>query len=80
MVIVHSSKPEERTALASVAIVDRDGKIEYEKFVRPPSDRRINERSRKFCPVTDQQFDIARYTAEAKFDDVHRQVLDILQR
>ena len=66
--------------LASVAIVNRDCECVYEAFVQPPRDRPIDPRSRRFCPVTDQQFAIARCTPGTAFDDVRREVLAILQR
>ena len=45
MLVVRSDDRTRRTALASVAIVDRDGRIVYEKIVQPPSDRSINRSS-----------------------------------
>ena len=61
MIVVHSKDRSGRNALASVAIVNKELECVYEKFVQPPSDHRINKSSRQFCPVTDQQFEIAHY-------------------
>ena len=71
MLTVHSNERSERNTLASVAIVNRDCECVYEAFVQQP-------RSRNRCPVTDQQFDVARYTPGTSFDDVRREVLAIL--
>ena len=46
-------------AVASVGIVDKDGSVVYEKFVPPPSDYSVNYRSRRYCPVTNQQLSIS---------------------
>ena len=59
MIVVRSRDPAERTALASVAIVNKDLKCVYEKFLQPPPHHRINQESRKYCPVTDRQLAIA---------------------
>ena len=80
MIVVHSKDRSGRNALASVAIIDKELECVYEKFVQPPSDHRINKSSRQFCPVTDQQFEIARYSPRASFAEVRQDVLQILQR
>ena len=80
MIVVQSGDPAERTALASVAIVNKDLKCVYEKFLQPPPHRRINQRSREYCPVTDQQFAIARHCPRTSFAEVRQDVLRILRR
>ena len=80
MIVVHSKDRSGRNALASVAIVNKELECVYEKFVQPPSDHRINKSSRQFCPVTDQQFEIAHYCPRASFAEVRQDVLQMLQR
>ena len=80
MIVVHSKDRSGRNALASVAIVNKELECVYEKFVQPPSDHRINKSSRQFCPVTDQQFEIAHYCPCTLFAEVRQDVLQILQR
>lgn len=77
---VHSADPARKTVLASVGIVNRDGDCLYEAFVSPPTDRAINKKSRGFCPVTQQQFDIARGRVGTAFVDIRQEVLRILCR
>ena len=79
MVGVHSEDRSGRNALASVAIVNIKLKCVYEKFVQPPSDHSINQKSRPFCPVSDQQFEIAHYCPRTSFNEVRQDVLQILQ-
>ena len=74
---VHSEDRSGRNALASVAIVNKKLECVYKKFVQPPSDRSINQKSRPFCPVSDQQFEIAHYCPCTLF---RQDVLQILQR
>ena len=52
--LVNIADPSDIIILASVGIVNRDGECLYETLIRPPVDCRINQRSRNFCPVTDQ--------------------------
>lgn len=80
MLQVHSRDPAQKMALASVAIVNSDLECVYEAFVQPPTDRKISKKGRVYCPVTDQQFDIARCGSGTTFPDVQREVLAILQR
>ena len=55
MVGVHSEDRSRRNALESVTIVNKKLECVYEKFVQPPSDRSINQKSRPFCPVSEQE-------------------------
>ena len=80
LIVVHSKDRSGRNALASVAIVNKELECVYEKFVQPPSDHRINKSSCQFCPVTDQQFEIAHYCPCTLFAEVRQDVLQILQR
>lgn len=80
ILIDHAYREEDRIALASVGIVDRDGNCIYERFVPPPSDRRINLQFRRFFPVQDQQFLYARRDPASKFSVIRAEVLDILRR
>lgn len=52
----------------------------YDVFIPPPSDCCINKKSRPHCPITDQQFAIARRCENTDFDHVRSEVLDILHR
>ena len=54
--LINIADPSDTIILASVGIVKRDGECLYEAFIRPSSrlPYRINQRSRNFCPVTDQ--------------------------
>ena len=78
MIAVEASLRSEKQRLASVGIVDNDGVPVYDAM--PPSSCRINKRSRKCCPVTNQQFAIARRRENTDFAHVRSQVLAILRR
>ena len=80
MLGVLSEDRSRRNALASVAIVNKKLECVYEKFVQPPFDRSINQRSRGWCPVKDQQFAIARRCPRTSFTEVRQDVLQILER
>ena len=49
-------------------------------YVPPPEGTRLNRRSRKYCPITDQQFAIARGCNGTDFVHVRSQVLGLLHR
>ena len=78
MVVVEASIRSERTRTASVGIVDINGVSVYEVYVSLPGDCRLNRKSRKYCPVTDQQFAIARGCNGTDFEHVRSQVLRLL--
>ena len=77
MLIVRADLKKDEITLASVGIVDRVGNCIYERFLAPPSDRRID---RRFCHVTDTQFLYANRDEDAQFPVVRAEVLDILCR
>ena len=72
--------PSEKERVASVGIMDKNGVPVYDMFISPPSDCCFNKKSRPHCPVTDQQFAIARRCENTDFDHVQSEVLDILHR
>ena len=80
MVVVEARTPSEKLRLALVSIMDKNGVPVYDTFVPPSSGCRINKRSRWYCPVTDQQFEITRRCENTDFDHVRSEVLDILRR
>ena len=51
----------------------------YEAFVPPPRGCHFNMKSRKSCPMTNQQFAIARRCEITDFEHVRSQVLRILR-
>jgi DNA polymerase III epsilon subunit-like protein len=80
MVVVEASVRSERMRLASVGIVDIDGVSLYEVYVPPPEGYRLNRLSRKYCPITDQQFAIAERCNGTDFEHVRSRVLGLLHR
>ena len=80
MVVVEASIPSEKVRIASVGIVDKNGVPVYNVYVPPPGDCRLNKKSRKYCPVNDQQFAIARRCEGTDIESVRRKVLAILHR
>ena len=80
MIAVQASVSSDRTRLASVGIVDINGVPLYEVYVPPPGGCRLNSRSRQYCPVTDQQFAIARGCNGTDFEHVRSHVLGLLRR
>ena len=80
MVVVEASIPSEKLRVASVGIVDKNGVRVYDVYVPPPEDCHLNRKSRKYCPITDQQFKIARECEGTDIESVRRKVLEILGR
>ena len=66
--------------LASVALVNHKGKVVYNKILRPPPAHLINWKSRRYCPITSQEFEIALRTEGTTFDEVRQEVLKRLKR
>ena len=67
-------------ALASVALVNCKHEVVYDKILRPPPAHLINWRSRRWCPITPQEFDHACHTPGTTFDEVREEVLKRLKR
>ena len=80
MVVVEASTPSEKLRITSVGIVNMNGVPVYDVYVPPPKDYRLNRKSRKYCPITDQQFEIARRYEGIDIESVRMKVLDILTR
>ena len=79
-IVVEARIPSEKERVASVSIVDKNGVPVYDVFISTPSDCHFNKKSRPHCPVTDQQFAIAKRCENTDFDHVRSEVLDILHR
>lgn len=78
MLIIHADYKEDKIALSSVGIVDRVSNCLYEHFLAPPSDRHIDQRARRFCPVMDTQFLYASRDEDIQFLVVRSQLTCLL--
>lgn len=80
MVVVEARIPSEKIRVASVGIVDKNGDCVYNVYVPPPEGCRLNSKSRKYCPISDRQFDIARRCEGTDIESVRKKVIDIFGR
>ena len=74
MVVIEANVPSEKLC------VDKNGVRVCDVYVPPPEDCCLNRKSRKYCPITDQQFEIARRYEGIDIESVRMKVLDILTR
>lgn len=71
--------------LASVAISDKDGRQVLHEIVRKPEESKVLKSSRKWCPITEDQFVYTRmseevFGVEAGIKAVRQRVLNIMKK